>query len=323
MVKRPKFSIIIPVYNVENYLSQCLDSVINQTISDIEIICVNDGTKDRSRCVLEKYQKKDDRIQIIDKENGGLSSARNAGLQVATGEYIIFVDSDDYIGNTTCERLYYEILDQAPDIIVFGSYVFPHYLKPEKWLTNNLSVQTKIYCDGGMEPLLNENGAYPFVWRDCFKREFLAQHNLFFDETVRYAEDLIFQFISFPLAKKLVFIEDKLYYYRWSRTNSLMENASKNLYKKYSFHIDAMYKIADFWRENGFLNHYSSDFMKWTVSFMGWDLHNYSGYAKEELVCRVQAFWNQYDLNRHTKKLDAKEKHYYNHIVKSAKTAQK
>lgn len=133
MIKEPKFSIIIPVYNVENYLSECLDSVIKQTIMDLEIICVNDGTKDHSREILEEYQKQDARIQIIDKVNGGLSSARNAGLAAATGEYILFLDSDDYLEQSACERILYEILEHHPDIIVFGTHIFPYYPWPTEW----------------------------------------------------------------------------------------------------------------------------------------------------------------------------------------------
>lgn len=96
---KPIVSILIPVYNVENYLEKCLDSVISQTMNNIEIICVNDGSTDHSGEILEKYQKKDKRIIVVNKENGGLPSARNAGLEIARGKYIGFVDSDDYINS--------------------------------------------------------------------------------------------------------------------------------------------------------------------------------------------------------------------------------
>ena len=98
---KPIVSILIPVYNVENYLEKCLDSVISQTMNNIEIICVNDGSTDHSGEILEKYQKKDKRIIVVNKENGGLPSARNAGLEIARGKYIGFVDSDDYINSDT------------------------------------------------------------------------------------------------------------------------------------------------------------------------------------------------------------------------------
>ena len=104
MVKRPKISVIIPIYNVEDYLNRCLESVVNQTLFDIEIIGVNDGTKDDSVAVIRKYMALDKRIQLVEKENGGLSSARNAGLEVATGELILFLDSDDYLCKGAFEK---------------------------------------------------------------------------------------------------------------------------------------------------------------------------------------------------------------------------
>ena len=98
-------SVIIPIYNVEAYIEECLVSVLKQTLKDIEIICVNDGTPDNSMDIVKKYAENDDRIVIVNKENGGLSSARNAGLKVATGEYVYFLDSDDYILENTLEKL--------------------------------------------------------------------------------------------------------------------------------------------------------------------------------------------------------------------------
>ena len=117
--KGPKISIIIPIYNVEDYAGKCLESVTNQTLKDIEVICVDDGTKDNSCAVVEAYMKEDDRIKLVHKENGGLSSARNYGLQYATGEYIWWIDSDDYIEKNGCERLYDAIQEYHPDLIHF------------------------------------------------------------------------------------------------------------------------------------------------------------------------------------------------------------
>jgi len=316
MVKNPKFSVIIPVYNVENYLSECLNSVVNQTLLDMEIICVNDGTKDHSRAVLEKYQEIDSRVQIVDKENGGLSSARNVGLQVATGDYILFLDSDDYISSNACERLYMEVLEHKPDIIVFGAHVFPQYPKPDPWLVRNLSPRTVAYMNGGIEPLFIEHSSKPFVWRNCFKREFIIKNNLLFDESIRFAEDLIYQFMAFPAADKVIFIADKLYHYRWCRSNSLMANASKDPYQKYIYHIDSLHIIAQYWKKNGLLNIHKEKFMAWTVSFMGWDLYNYNGHAKNELIQRLRDFWNKYDLTKCKTELSTKEKLYYTYILK-------
>ena len=99
-----KISIIIPVYNVENYLAECLNSVVNQTYRNIEIIIVNDGSTDNSFSIIQQYQLQDERIKIINQENQGLSAARNAGMKVASGEYLWFVDSDDYVAINACEE---------------------------------------------------------------------------------------------------------------------------------------------------------------------------------------------------------------------------
>lgn len=316
MTKEPKFSIIIPVYNVENYLSECLESVINQSLYDVEIICVNDGTKDRSREILTEYQKRDNRILIVDKENGGLSSARNAGLNIATGEYVVFLDSDDYVANNICERIYREILEYSPEIIVFGADSFPQYAERDPWLINNLATGNTIYRDCGVTALLEENGAYPFVWRNCYKRQFLIENELFFDEDVRFAEDLIFQFMAFPLAKQVVFISDKLYYYRANRQNSLMSNTRNNLYQKYIYHIEALDIIAGYWKKKDLLKYYSQEFMAWTVSFMGWDLYYYKGERKEELLERTCQFWKKYNLEKCASKIPSRNRVFYKYIYK-------
>ena len=114
----PKVSVIIPVYNVEKYLSECLDSVVNQTLKDIEIICVNDGSPDGSAAILEEYAQKDNRIKVITQENRGLSEARNSGLKIASGEYIAFLDSDDYIDLKFFEQLYKRGIESNSDVVV-------------------------------------------------------------------------------------------------------------------------------------------------------------------------------------------------------------
>jgi len=142
----PKISVIIPVYNVENYLEKCLLSVMWQTFNDIEIICVNDGSTDNSRIILEKYQKRDSRIKIIDKENGGLSSARNAGMKVATGEFYSFIDSDDWIENTMLEKLYNNITSLNTDISICAVNLYDDTLqvlnKNDKYFSQQLEIYT-------------------------------------------------------------------------------------------------------------------------------------------------------------------------------------
>ncbi|MBR5160328.1 MAG: glycosyltransferase family 2 protein, partial [Thermoguttaceae bacterium] len=118
----PAISVIIPVYNVEPYLRECLDSVVNQTFRDIEIICVNDGSTDGSPAILEEYAAKDSRIIIIHQQNGGLSAARNSGMNAAKGDFILFVDSDDYIKQNTLEITYNAAIESGAEMVMFCIY---------------------------------------------------------------------------------------------------------------------------------------------------------------------------------------------------------
>lgn len=295
MSKNPKFSIIIPVYNVQNYLSKCLDSVIGQTMLDIEIICVDDGSKDESAVILEKYAQIDDRIKIIKKENGGLSSARNAGLKTAQGEYICFLDSDDYFESNLCERIYREVLEHRPDIIVFGANIFPLTKDTDPWTYNNLSPWTQRFKSFTPDVLLSANRGYPFVWRNCFKRAFLERKHLLFDENVRYGEDTVFQVCAFPGAKNMVYISDKLYNYRYDRKNSLMFDSRRDDSKRMYQHLNILESIYAYWRKAGYLKKWDDLFIMFCLDFMGYDLVKYKNSDKRqisdsffELVSRVR-----------------------------------
>ena len=119
-MSQPQISVIIPVYNVEQYLSKCLESIINQTLQDIEIICINDGSTDNSLQILEEYAQKDSRMIVINQENQGVGVARNKGLEIARGDYIWFVDSDDYVERNGLDYVYEKSKENNADIVCFG-----------------------------------------------------------------------------------------------------------------------------------------------------------------------------------------------------------
>jgi len=319
MKKNPKLSIIIPVYNVEEYLSRCLESVVNQTLLDIEIICVNDGTKDNSVAIVEAFMHQDNRIHLVHKENGGLSSARNVGIKKATGDYILFLDSDDYLAETACERLYIERLENNADIIVFGSKIFPNKPAPTGWHRTVLSPRTCFYPEFHPNALFKQQGATPFVWRDCFKRSFLENSALLFDETALFGEDLIFQMCIFPQAEKIAFIADKLYNYRWYRNGSLMATVRKDLEIKFQKHVNMVQSIINYWQEKGFLQNYGAEFLEWLIRFLLVDLcesnwKNKSVYAKE-----VYAMLEKADLVQYRMKIPTKEKVIFKYFLQLVK----
>ena len=265
--KAAKISLIVPVYNVEPYLARCLDSCARQTLLDLEILCVNDGSTDRSREILEHYAGLDSRIRIIDRENGGVSAARNAGLDAANGEWIMFLDADDYLEPDACERVWAESLEEKTDIIVFGGTFFPEapVLEENAWLKKTLGVRTVRYRAFQPKILLSEAGAKPFIWIQAYSAAFIGQNRLRFDETVRFAEDILFQFTAFPLAKRFSFLSDPLYHHRVGRKDSLMGGI--HIRDKVSRHLEIADRILTIWEGYGIAGTYGLEIGQWAAEY--------------------------------------------------------
>lgn len=233
MANKPKISIIIPVYNVEKYLEQCLKSVINQTFKDIEIICINDGSTDNSLEILEAFQKQDERIKIINKQNEGQGIARNEGLKVAKGEYISFIDPDDWVEQGMYEFLYNKFLETNAQIIRFNYRSFdeekqisdkPHNFRIEQASYFKLNIQdNSMYNWKNVENLNFEKVDLP-VWNRIFSNKFIEENNLQF-APYKHSEDNIFIISSVFLADRILYVE-KVFYNHLKRENSALNSAS-------------------------------------------------------------------------------------------------
>lgn len=226
-VNKIKISIIIPVYNVEKYLRECLDSVINQTLKDIEIICVNDGSKDNSLSILKEYAQKDSRIFIIDKENGGYASAINTGIDTAQGEFIQIIESDDYCDLNLCYESYNKIKKSDADMVTFDFY----FLKNKKTkLCKFLKESDKNvdYFNIKILPYIIEKQAYP--WKSLYRASFLKEHKIKMLQDGNGAyEDQPWNATILSLATKILYIDKALYYYRLDATGSSTNNGSRKM----------------------------------------------------------------------------------------------
>lgn len=270
MAQKPKLSVIVPVYNVADYLDWCLDSLAEQTCADLEILCVNDGSTDNSRKILECRQEQDPRIVIIDKENGGLSSARNAGIKAAKAPIVCFLDSDDRFTPDAAEVIVQTFANEQPDVVTFGAHCYPREAA-YPWLTQHLSPRDVVY-----EPfhpdLLFKEMSRPFAWRTAVRTDFLRDNNLYFDESVAFGEDQIFHFALYPRARKTVLISNKLYEYRVAREGSLMDRVVKDPFTKMQKHVDITAVIlADGNKPAGgqsLLDACSARMMEWVVEFL-------------------------------------------------------
>ena len=223
----PKISVIVPVYNVEKYLKQCLDSILNQTFFDIEIICVNDGSEDASSLILEEYKNKDNRIKVVVKENGGLSSARNAGLKVAQGEFISFIDSDDWIEKTMLEKLYDNATSLDSDISICAVNLYDE-AKQCFDSTNpyfslgyfNESFNGKLFSYEDVKMFLMD--VCVMAWNKLYRKSFLDKVNAQFPDGLIF-EDGPFFFSIFFKTKRVSIVRDMLYNYRINRDGSIVK----------------------------------------------------------------------------------------------------
>lgn len=231
----PILSIIVPVYNTEKYLTKCLDSIINQTIKKIEIICVNDGSTDGSLDILEKYQKIDKRIRIINKINGGLSSARNMGIEYATGEYIAFVDSDDSIELNTYETSLLHFNSPEVDLVYFSTRLV---------IEGNVNrVQDEQYFEHKYSGLVNLSHDVMTkmdvcAWNKIYKLSIIKKYKIRFPDGLWYEDNPFFW--SYTLVCNYAFfINDKFYYYL-IRSGSIMSKEKNKSNRKTLHGLDPL-----------------------------------------------------------------------------------
>ncbi len=208
-------SVIVPVYKVEEYLSRCIESIINQTYKNLEIILVDDGSPDNCPQICDEYAKKDNRIKVIHKENGGLSDARNAGMKIATGEYTAFIDSDDYIDLSMFEHMVQVSIVEKADIVECNVYsVYDNCI--EKYNTDTYAIYNQNNLI--MEAYIKYYHIKTVVWNKLYKTELIK--NISF-EFGKYNEDEFFTYRVLANANVLVHI-DNYYYYYYQRVGSIM-----------------------------------------------------------------------------------------------------
>lgn len=241
------FSIIVPIYNVEQYLELCLDSIVAQAFNSKEIICVEDCSTDDSLSVLLKYEK-NEKIKIIRHEkNKGLSGARNTGIKHAQGKYILFVDSDDVLANNALEILYNAINEQEMDVVYFDFRKFvkkengyKEVLFPHPYYTNEICDGKKYFCES-----VRNKKLVSVAWRQLIRKDFLLENDLCFMEGLLH-EDELFSFMVSMHAKKIKSIKDVLYFYR-QRHNSIMN--VKNEKHAHSLFV-ILLEILTYWKTN-------------------------------------------------------------------------
>lgn len=234
-------SVIVPVYNVEKYLNECIESIVGQSYKNLEIILVDDGATDNSGVICDEWKEKDNRINVVHKKNAGLGFARNSGLEVATGDYVMFIDSDDYIASDMIERLYDVAVKTNSDTVYCGlTRVFTDGSKtPVPAAYNNQSFEGEEIIDKvllemvGSKPEESEDAIlYMSVWHAVYSMEIIKRYNIRFpSERQIMSEDIMFHIDYLRHAKKVTYIKDPLYFYRVN-PKSLSQVYDANRFKR-------------------------------------------------------------------------------------------
>lgn len=289
-----KVSVIVAAYNIEKYILKCLDSITNQTLKEIEIVIVNDGSTDNTLDIIRKKALKDNRIKIVDKKNQGLIEARKSGLEIATGEYILFVDGDDWLELNTLEILYNNAVCNNSDIVIYNAYL--SYNDKKIKLENFKNSTSKNYIKDLF--LIN---IYPNIWSKFIKLDYIKLNNIEFPSKISYAEDLATVASLFMYNPNISYVNDYLYNY-YQNENSITKSINtkileindalkfikkilqdKNIYDIYMKEYEYMvYKHIFIY---SFINKYSK------VGYLGKELYNqYKSY-------NIKVYKNEYIYN--------------------------
>ena len=246
-----RYSVIVPVYNVEKFLAKCLDSILNQDFDDYEIIAVNDGSTDSSLEILNEYSKKTDKIKVINQDNKGLGGARNTGIDVASGDYLVFIDSDDYVDNQMLSQLNSVLSTNSFDILAFECFQVD---------INNNIIDFKVDSDDGSLSKISSKlfcTFEPTAWSKIYKRDLFISSNIRFPERLWY-EDLATVYRLIPFADKIGYLKKPLYYYV-QQPGSITHSA--NTIRMMEI-ITAFNMIQSYFKENGFFEEYYAE-LEW------------------------------------------------------------
>ena len=282
-------SVIIPVYNAERYIAQCLDSVLAQTLRDIEVICVDDGSTDGSVAILKSYAARDSRLRLIRQKNAGAGAARNQGLREANGEFLSFLDSDDFFEPTMLEKAVARAREYQTDIVIFNS---DQYHMDKKAFVQVPWVMVKEDIPPYMPftyRQLTGNVFLSFVgwaWDKLYRRDFVEEHDLWFQEQ-RTTNDMLFVFSALVVAKQIAVLDEVLAHQRRGSGDSLSVTREKSWHCFY----DALLALRKRLKDEDIYWELEQDFINYSLHFSLWHLNSLAQPTHDLLKAKLRSEW--------------------------------
>lgn len=313
-----KISIIVPVYNAEKYLSECIESIINQLHSNIELILVNDGSKDNSGVICDEYAKKDNRIKVIHKKNEGVSIARNEGIKLASGKYIAFVDSDDLVDKEIYTNMLTTINERNSDLVMCRYKKVFNNGKSElaeeplyEGLYNKNLIFDKLILDmiGNKQSNMSQPLIMGSTWRCLYKKEIIDKYNIEFP-VIKIAEDMLFHLSYLVVCEKVSVLNKPLYYYRYNEV-SATKNYIDDLWKILMYQIELVENVLN---KSALLNDKSKERLVMnTFYFISWCFTNECNPRNPKK--KIQIIKEMRKISNHKK---FKETFTWNNIMKAS-----
>lgn len=290
----PLLSIVIPIYNAARFLPRCLESLIGQTYTNLEIICVDDGSTDDSGRILDEYAARDARLKVLHRENAGVSAARNRGMALATGELITFVDADDWLEPGAYEQVI-PCMQKGVDLVCFGSYVDG---KVEDCCLAGMKEHQRVKFAGVQDAAQCIQRTDVFVWNKLFRKSIITAKGIRFPEDITCGEDAAFYFCYASVADKAFYLQEKLYHYVQQEGSAMARFRQRT--PRGLDHLKVMGAVYDFYVANGNGNRMRSTYDKLFVQYLSFALNTTPSELYSELyrMAYELAVKNQVKCNR-------------------------
>ncbi|MBR1830370.1 MAG: glycosyltransferase [Atopobiaceae bacterium] len=290
-----RLSVIVPVYNLEELVGECLSSICASTSSDFEVLCVNDGSTDGSSRVLHEWAERDPRIHVIDQEDKGVSNARNAGIAIARGDYLTFVDGDDRLAPGGLDLMLHACERLGCDVISFGASTFPEGFATD-WLKRHLKVGDVAPKAFSADMVLGED-ASPFMWGRVYRRSLVMDNDIRFAEHLSLGEDVCWLASCLPLAHRAASVSSCVYEYRLARSGSLMTQQSKGSKAQLEKHLDVVDCVYDTWDAYGICDAHAVELADWAIRYVFYAVARQGDDVRQKLVVRMRDIWREHRVD--------------------------
>ena len=269
-----EISVIIPVYNIQQHLRECLDSVLGQSYPHLQVICVDDGSTDESPAILAQYAQKDNRVQVIRQQNAGPGAARNTGLEAATGEYVIFLDSDDWFEPDFLEKMVDTAVREGADVAICRAVEFDTNSGrelPSEWMMKKQYLPGKLAFDPQEMADHLFQFTYGMPWDKFYRRELLTSSGIRYP-ALKNSEDLAFVYPTLLAAKRIAVVDEVLIHHRINRMASVSNSRCGQPEAPY----EAFQIVKEYLEQHQLMDTYRRSFLNWAMEFLVWHISNMS-----------------------------------------------